>query len=455
MTTPGAQGADAPRTSSQRRAAAAPPVNHQLNTNQDDIQRITAYLSTKGASKAEEEAWERLRKSLLQPAERERAEDSHVIRAILELKSEMEEMKQKMQEGLQEGREGMRIMENKLTGLSLNSFPTTTSSGQTYASVAASGPRRPGQTPATTGIKPVPARLDREILVHTGDKMFEKTGAQIVKAVNDQSQTGRALACRRLQSGDYVLTLDSKETKELWEHQTSWLLTFGTKAKITPREFAMLAHGIVINQIQTQDQPVAIQKIYDQNPGLKDKVRIVRVAWSRRTLRKWEQRGKISNDKGPLILSIASPEQANHIIDTGLIWGYQIHECEPYCGDCQVTQCFRCYKYGHIQKMCQAAERCGMCSEIGHKEQDCYVKEDQTKWKCINCPQGENNHTSWSHRCPMRQQKQQATRKAYQERPYRFQTPTSHTPISNRSSASPEPQPAPSEELDAGRMETE
>jgi hypothetical protein len=439
MTAPEAMEVDASGVTAPRTTTATPPVTHQPNTSQDDIQRITAYLSTKGATKVVEEAWERLRRSLLQPAER--VEDSHVINAILEMKGEMEQMKLNIKEELQESREGMRIMDNKLTGLSLNSFPTTTaSSGQTYASVAAAGPRKPGQTPIAAGIKPVPARLERELIIHTGDKTFQKTGAQIVQLVNDQMETGRALACRQLQSGDYHLTLDSKETKVLWEHQTSWLRVFGEKAKINAREFAIMAHGIVINQIQTQDQSVAIQKIYEQNPGLKERVKIVRVAWSRRTLRKWELRGKISNDKGPLILSMASPEQANHLIDNGLIWGYQIHDCEPYSSDCQVTQCYRCYKYGHTQRMCQAASRCGRCSEIGHKEEDCLVREDQTKWKCINCAQGGNNHTSWSHQCPVRQQKHQAARKAYQERPYRFQESTSHTPISNRSSVSPEPQ---------------
>ena len=43
---------------------------------------------------------------------------------------------------------------------------------------------------------------------------------------------------------------------------------------------------------------------------------------------------------GPLIISVAEPEQANHIIDAGLIYGYELHNCEPYDGNCVVTQCF-------------------------------------------------------------------------------------------------------------------
>ena len=114
---------------------------------------------------------------------------------------------------------------------------------------------------------------------------------------------GKALACRRLQSGDYAITLDTKEAKEHWQSNTSWLSIFGTAATVTQRQFAILAHGIVINQIQTQNQSDAIQKIYDQNAGLQHKVQILRVAWTRRTIKKWEQRGRVPNEKGPLLIS--------------------------------------------------------------------------------------------------------------------------------------------------------
>jgi hypothetical protein len=126
MTAPEAMEVDASGVTAPRTTTATPPVTHQPNTSQDDIQRITAYLSTKGATKVVEEAWERLLRSLLQPAER--VEDSHVINAILEMKGEMEQMKLNIKEELQESREGMRIMDNKLTGLSLNSFPTNQTS---------------------------------------------------------------------------------------------------------------------------------------------------------------------------------------------------------------------------------------------------------------------------------------------------------------------------------------
>ena len=48
------------------------------------------------------------------------------------------------------------------------------------------------------------------------------------------------------------------------------------------QEFVVLAHGIVVSQIQDTKQ--AIEAIYGQNPKLRDTVEILRVAWACRLL---------------------------------------------------------------------------------------------------------------------------------------------------------------------------
>ena len=41
-----------------------------------------------------------------------------------------------------------------------------------------------------------------------------------------------------------------------------------------------------------------------------------------------------------------------------------------------VRQCYRCYSFGHVAKMCAAkAVRCGYCSST-HKETECQAKKD-------------------------------------------------------------------------------
>jgi hypothetical protein len=48
------------------------------------------------------------------------------------------------------------------------------------------------------------------------------------------------------------------------------------------REFAIIAHGIRVNQIQSQAQ--AISEIYRQNPKLQGTVEIIRVAFTKKLL---------------------------------------------------------------------------------------------------------------------------------------------------------------------------
>ena len=78
---------------------------------------------------------------------------------------------------------------------------------------------------------------------------------------------------------------------------------------------------------------------------------------------------------GPLIISVAEPEQGNRLIDAGLV---RHHE------NCVVARCFKCYHYGHVAKVCQNLPRCGRCAARGHVTNDCLGKD------------------SWARECPER-----------------------------------------------------
>jgi hypothetical protein len=93
----------------------------------------------------------------------------------------------------------------------------------------------------------------------------------------------------------------------------------------------VLAHGVRVCQVQNQEQ--AIADAYKQNPKFVGVVDILRMSFLRKLL-------KSGRKTGLLIISVAELEQANHMIDAGLIYGYELHNCEPYDGNCVVTQCF-------------------------------------------------------------------------------------------------------------------
>lgn len=177
-----------------------------------------------------------------------------------------------------------------------------------------------------------------------------------------------------------------------------------------------MAYGIKVCQVQNQAQ--AITDIYKQNPRLEGVVEIVRVAFTKRLLKSgWAT--------GPLIISVTEPEQANRLIDAGLIWSYELYNCEPFVGDCVVTQCFKCYQYGHVGHKCYNIQRCGFCAGTGHATNDCQGREDNMKHQCVQC---KGKHPSWDRSCPVRAGRVEAAQAAYNTRPTRYQSCASPGP---------------------------
>ena len=155
-----------------------------------------------------------------------------------------------------------------------------------------------------------------------------RTYKELLEQLNSAKVAGAAVAVRQLGSGDMILTMEDEHARTSWLANTKWLATFGEGARVKRREFAVMAHGIRINQVQGQTQ--AIEELYRQNPKLRGAVDIVRVAFTKKLLRS-------GRTTGPLIISVTEPEQANHLINAGLIWQYELHDCEPFKGDGVIT----------------------------------------------------------------------------------------------------------------------
>jgi hypothetical protein len=176
--------------------------------------------------------------------------------------------------------------------------------------------------------KPVPARHKQEIIVVQGTETAEEKARnykELLEQLNNIGNTEEAVAIRKLPSRDITFTIEDEQACTSWLTNSNWLETFGAGAKIKKREFAVLVYRIRISQIQNTDQ--AIQEIYKQNPKLKGSVEIVQVVFTKKILR-------LGCTTGPLIISIAEPEQANCLIDAGLIWQYKLYNCKPFEGDC-------------------------------------------------------------------------------------------------------------------------
>lgn len=303
-----------------------------------------------------------------------------------------------------------------------------------YASVLQRGASQPKEMP-------VPARRSREVTIAPGKETAvqrQRSGQEIVRDINASIECDAAIAARRLQSGDTLLTFETEDARKKWEKDPKVVQMFGIDARIRTKEYTVLAHGIRVPIVNPQDQQAAIKAIYAQNPKLQGRVTIVRVGWAHKTL-------KYHKKTGPLHIGLAEPEQANLLIDQGLLLGSELHDCEVFYGDCQVTQCFKCHSYGHTAKHCKNMVRCGHCAAIGHKASECPKKDDRTAQRCIAC---KGKHPAWARECPVRRKHAEAARQAYINRPTRFQVRT--TPARAATPArvpSPTPAPAPAPEV--------
>ena len=55
----------------------------------------------------------------------------------------------------------------------------------------------------------------------------------------------------------------------------------------------------------------------------------------------------------------------------------------------KIIQCFNCYEYDHIEKMCKNFTKCDHCAK-SHETNRCNKDEIEITHKCINCEQTEH-----------------------------------------------------------------
>ena len=65
-----------------------------------------------------------------------------------------------------------------------------------------------------------------------------------------RTEARETVAIRRLPSGDMVLTMADEKARTSWLADQKWLATLGEGARVKMREFAVIAHGIRVNQVQ-------------------------------------------------------------------------------------------------------------------------------------------------------------------------------------------------------------
>ena len=155
---------------------------------------------------------------------------------------------------------------------------------------------------------------------------------------------------------------------------------------------------------------------HNSNPSLSKQITILRAYWSKKAI---AQKKPVTS----LHLDLATPEQANLLIESGVVLGHRLHEAEPFLANTVVAQCFKCFEYGHQACLCRNQAVCGACG--GQHERRTYqIPEQLLKPKCSNC---KGAHPAWASTCPVRQEAVKKPREVWISCPGKYEISTATT----------------------------
>jgi hypothetical protein len=284
-----------------------------------------------------------------------------------------------------------------------------TPAAATWATIAggALGPQQ------TVPKKVVPARLSREVLVKAREAtpdLAKRNPQEIVQAVNAVSTRKGAVAARKLPSGDVIVTFQDTAAKD-WHSEPAnqrWIQqAFGEKARENGRTFAVLVKGIHRESLQSVTEEAFGKEIGDRG------VEKVKFRLPKDQKLRW----------ATALVTFDSQEAARRACDEGVIWRAQVFNCEPYWAALSPVQCYRCWKWGHIQHHCKKEALCPRCGTAAHGEGG-RTGEDLCpthRGHPFNCPACGGRHPAWAGECPVKAKELTRAREAYQHRPRTFE----------------------------------
>ena len=130
---------------------------------------------------------------------------------------------------------------------------------------------------------------------------------------------------------------------------------------VRKRTWPVIIHGVSVRDYQLDAWGKHTKYIKKENSRQIPSLRIQGMRWLRRINK---------GDFALLVIELDSAEQANRIINEGVVMGYDLKSVERYDTGCRITQCFKCQKYGHISSIYSNAEKCGHCGS-DHTTEKC------------------------------------------------------------------------------------
>jgi len=189
---------------------------------------------------------------------------------------------------------------------------------------------------------------------------------------------------RKLKSNDIRFTCDSEEEANRLR-EIDWSKAF-EGLEVRQPKFGVVFNGVPIEEINpcTDNLDNIAKEIGDRN-GLK----VVKL----RTLRAPSKLNPMARNNSYVVLT-HDAEAADKLLKKGIFLNCRLFNTEKYTPQYQLTQCYKCQRYGHKAGHCRGKEKCAKCGD-DHATKDCQTDAG----KCANCG---DDHPAWHPDCPRR-----------------------------------------------------
>ncbi|KAK1510598.1 hypothetical protein CABS01_16817, partial [Colletotrichum abscissum] len=235
---------------------------------------------------------------------------------------------------------------------------------QSYASVAARGGLA-GSMHNPCNQRASQTQILREIIVNIRDPITiasiramnpRSLKAHVDRAIeqssNEHIRKLKTVSANQLKSGDLsVKTATTKDMEALRQFAEDWENHIGNGAAVRIPTYGVLAHGIRTSSMNMDRFTEIRDDLLQDNKAFIPRADIKYVGWLTQSASK--------KTASSVVVELSRAEDANKLIDEGLIWQGQVFQCERYDSQCRLRQWFKCCAYGHIGTQCKATTTCG------------------------------------------------------------------------------------------------
>jgi hypothetical protein len=152
--------------------------------------------------------------------------------------------------------------------------------------------------------------------------------ARIQRVVGEKTANHTVLAVRQLRSGDLVVHMDSTAGKKEMETRTGWAESIAPSAVVRKRTWPVIVHGVKVRDYQLEAWGKHAKRIEKENTKRIPNLKIQGMRWLRRINK---------GDFALLIIEVDSAEQANRLINEGVVMEYDLKLVERYDASCRIT----------------------------------------------------------------------------------------------------------------------